>query len=1299
MDGVTRNTDEDGTRLPLKSSSRTTTENGTAVAGLHPFSSSPATVGAASQPSPAVATTGQQQQQQEEEENGDGRPPPLTRKTASAPPLGRQKASSSPSARRRRHEADAGEGGGGGSGGGADNSESGSGATKPNGNGTGDGRRSEHSPSRVLSVPDQPLAVGVGQGPPLPTGLPSDKSRKSKKARPTGAGVTAATRGSDDGASATNASSNAPEPHSSAPTHTVPASAPNSSVARSSPPIEVTATSSSALVSGRSTTGKETAVQPTDDPMPASQPVQRGRATAPATGAATVTETKEAVEPPAASLQRPKSASKRKSATTTTTTTSTATAAAPEPMHVTDYDATEEGLRLAQLVTLPSTASNGSPLQATGAGGGASSSVFAGTSAVSQLLPEEREPPRMSHIDDPEAAATGGGALPRGEGGAPAYSSVAGAPSTKGRARLSSGSQPQLPQDSLSSLPSSTIPSAVAPTAAAGGGTSSGGVGLAALSTPGTAPVVATASIGSGSGGGGGAAVAGKSSSVSSAQPLPPLQSVPQHQQQSPLRITGAAASSGSPTPRGVSSAATPTPTPTPPPPALTVQGLGGQRVRVVGAAVGPSVMTHSTATTTGAPMAESHEPPQPTMVTAGADGGIDNARKEERRDGSDASVPVPASAWALPHTPTKTGKERSHRPQATASPTDATSSEKLREDGDGGAGKAKASSPTTAVAVMATSKADGKAHVPKPSSSSSAAAAKHAPAGGEDEEESVFSPAEASGGSSPIRHYPERTAPPRKPPPTTTTTTATHGRQGKTVSAALSGDPAAEGEEEEIEMQEKKTQQPLGPPGRAPAGTTAVPIRTPSDIHLQHSGAESARGDSAPGDGGADQLPEEERGGEEQTASQRGRRVHGAGNLTDDAGRGDGGEKGREALYRAGDLDRCEGGGEEDDEIDRQFDTVSNKSGSKGGAGHPRRHRTPSLHASEGGNPPLHSSEDGGYSDDDSFTSSSSYTRSTGPHPPKQPWASCCVDRSDPDSWRFNPPRRNGFQRPFHALQIAAFAVTLFGLLFFWTAVFPGYILLYLDGSTGCLAELIVFSVVVFCEMTSLYAAWLIVSLKENGDTEGEGEICVYCRRRTEVQSKHCKACNKCVTGFDHHCKWLNMCIGRKNYRVFMWYVVSAVLGMLTALVASIVYLARWWTKLAAFNWYFRIGPLILCVLMVLGLPQIVHLFCFHIMLNIKGMSTYEYILFKRERQLNQPPKPRKKKILGLIPVADRKAAKKAKKEAKAKAAASSGQPSPSTAGAAAAADGALSSAPSDTPLPVLQPERETKAGGKPTR
>jgi palmitoyltransferase len=59
------------------------------------------------------------------------------------------------------------------------------------------------------------------------------------------------------------------------------------------------------------------------------------------------------------------------------------------------------------------------------------------------------------------------------------------------------------------------------------------------------------------------------------------------------------------------------------------------------------------------------------------------------------------------------------------------------------------------------------------------------------------------------------------------------------------------------------------------------------------------------------------------------------------------------------------------------------------------------------------------------------------------------------------------------------------------------------------------------------------------------EGKTCVRCSGAPKPpRTHHCKTCNKCVLKMDHHCPWINNCVGQRNYRYFVEFLISIVLG-----------------------------------------------------------------------------------------------------------------------------------------------------------
>ncbi|XP_059848622.1 palmitoyltransferase ZDHHC1-like isoform X5 [Hypanus sabinus] len=104
----------------------------------------------------------------------------------------------------------------------------------------------------------------------------------------------------------------------------------------------------------------------------------------------------------------------------------------------------------------------------------------------------------------------------------------------------------------------------------------------------------------------------------------------------------------------------------------------------------------------------------------------------------------------------------------------------------------------------------------------------------------------------------------------------------------------------------------------------------------------------------------------------------------------------------------------------------------------------------------------------------------------------------------------------------------------------------------------------------------------------------CPLCEVKVCRNSHHCNRCKKCVGNFDHHCKWLNNCVGGRNYRYFLSCVISAVLGCLIIItISGFVFVG------------FFLNPKLLRSNPKFGLW--------------KQISTYEYILFRREQRVSK--------------------------------------------------------------------------------
>ena len=123
---------------------------------------------------------------------------------------------------------------------------------------------------------------------------------------------------------------------------------------------------------------------------------------------------------------------------------------------------------------------------------------------------------------------------------------------------------------------------------------------------------------------------------------------------------------------------------------------------------------------------------------------------------------------------------------------------------------------------------------------------------------------------------------------------------------------------------------------------------------------------------------------------------------------------------------------------------------------------------------------------------------------------------------------RHNGFERPFHPLQIISWIVFGYNLLIFYfvdmVSLSYNPILVVL---LSILYLVLSIGVVYYC-VKATKADPSDPTIKMQKDTEARGEVfdgkdydfeCEICDTAVLNTAKHCGACNRCTNGFDHHC------------------------------------------------------------------------------------------------------------------------------------------------------------------------------------
>jgi palmitoyltransferase ZDHHC9/14/18 len=72
-------------------------------------------------------------------------------------------------------------------------------------------------------------------------------------------------------------------------------------------------------------------------------------------------------------------------------------------------------------------------------------------------------------------------------------------------------------------------------------------------------------------------------------------------------------------------------------------------------------------------------------------------------------------------------------------------------------------------------------------------------------------------------------------------------------------------------------------------------------------------------------------------------------------------------------------------------------------------------------------------------------------------------------------------------------------------------------------------------------------------GTSCGRLRMCRTCLVYRSGRCSHCSICDACVLDFDHHCPWIGNCVGRRNYRMFVGFLIAANLKCLYVLAFSV--------------------------------------------------------------------------------------------------------------------------------------------------
>ncbi|CAG9323791.1 unnamed protein product [Blepharisma stoltei] len=227
---------------------------------------------------------------------------------------------------------------------------------------------------------------------------------------------------------------------------------------------------------------------------------------------------------------------------------------------------------------------------------------------------------------------------------------------------------------------------------------------------------------------------------------------------------------------------------------------------------------------------------------------------------------------------------------------------------------------------------------------------------------------------------------------------------------------------------------------------------------------------------------------------------------------------------------------------------------------------------------------------------------------------------------------RSHGFSLPLHPVQVFSWIMMLFNIAVVSLVYFPS-MNLYSKISFAVLFALSQIFVIFFafraiiCDPTDpmVHEHILKIINGERDEPKGNQAFCTICCCNVSMKTKHCGQCNRCVENFDHHCVWLNNCIGKKNYHNFIKLIFALEFNMMVIFsygVSIIVYYYNDYDSYVsdikevvdyADKDAFIVLTYVVTIEAMIAILVDGCLIILHVWLRSKHMTTFEYILKKR--------------------------------------------------------------------------------------